>query len=168
MAPSPSSARNTNTRSPSFRSPPGKPPVGPALWLCGLALLVFPATRPGARLRVAAVGALVLGPVLVSAGVLGWRYFPNDAEFAPVARQAVIIAEKVALHTDAARTAPEVIDAPPGSLCEIISESGRWAYVAFATKTRGWVPMESIEKVIPEKPPDPPKFRKPKADGKTA
>ncbi|MES2920666.1 MAG: hypothetical protein V4819_03930 [Verrucomicrobiota bacterium] len=138
------------------------------VWICSLALLVFPATRPGARLRVAAVGALVLGPLLVSAGVLGWRYFPNDAEFAPVARQAVIITEKVALHTDAARTAPEVIDAPPGSLCEIISESGRWAYIAFATKTRGWVPMESIEKVIPEKPPAPPKFRKLKADGKTA
>ncbi len=137
-------------------------------WMCGLALLVFPATRPGARLRIVAAGALVLGPILVSAGVLGWRYFPNDAEFAPVAKQAVIIADKVALHTDAARTAPEVIDAPPGSLCEIISESGRWAYVAFATKTRGWVPMESIEKVIPEKPPAPPKFRKPKADGKTA
>jgi tetratricopeptide (TPR) repeat protein len=137
-------------------------------WLCGLALLVFPATRHGARLRIAAVGALVIGPILISAGFLGWRYFPDDAEFAPVARQAVIIAEKVALHTDAARTSPEVIDAPPGSLCEIISESGRWAYVAFATKTRGWVPMESIEKVIPEKPPVPPKFRKPKADGKTA
>ncbi len=138
------------------------------VWICGLALLVFPATRPGARLRVAAVGALVLGPVLISAGVLGWRYFPNDAEFAPLAKQAVIISEKVALHTAAARTAPEVIDAPPGSLCEIISESGRWAYVAFATKTRGWVPMESLEKVIPATPPAPPKFRKPKADGKTA
>ena len=138
------------------------------VWMCGLALLVFPATRPGARLRLGAVGALVLGPLLISAGFLGWRFFPNDAEFAPVAKQAVIITEKVALHTDAARTAPEVIDAPPGSLCEIISESGRWAYIAFATKTRGWVPMESIEKVLPEKPPAPPTFRKPKADGKTA
>jgi tetratricopeptide (TPR) repeat protein len=138
------------------------------VWLCALALLVFPATRPGARARVAAVAALVLGPVLVSAGVLGWRYFPNDAEFAPLARQAVIIAEKTALHTDAARTAPEVIDAPPGSLCEIITESGRWVYVAFASKTRGWVPVEAIEKVVPEKAPESPKFRKPKADGKTA
>ncbi len=138
------------------------------LWLCGLALLVFPATRPGARLRVAAVAALVLAPLLVSIGALGWRYFPNDAEFAPLAKQAVIIAEQTALHTDAARTAPEVIDAPPGSLCEIITESGRWAYVAFASKTRGWVPVESIEKVVPEKAPEPPKFRKPKADGKTA
>ena len=138
------------------------------LWLCGLAILVFPATRVGAKLRVAAVGALVLGPLLISVGILGWRYFPNDAEFAPIVKQAVIIAEKVALHTDAARTAPEVIDAPPGSLCEIITESGRWAYVAFATKTRGWLPLESIEKIIPEKPPEIPKFRKPKADGKSA
>ena len=138
------------------------------LWLCGLALLVFPATRPGAGLRVAAAGALVLAPLLVSIGALGWRYFPNDAEFAPLAKQAVVIAEKTALHTDAARTAPEVIDAPPGSLCEIITESGRWVYVAFASKTRGWVPIESIEKVAPDKTPEPPKFSKPKADGKTA
>ncbi len=138
------------------------------LWLCGLAILVFPATRLGNRLRVAAVAALVIGPLLVSLGALGWHYFPDDSEFAPLARQAVIIAEKAALHTDAARTAPEVIDAPPGSLCEIITESGRWAYVAFATKTRGWVPIEAIEKVVPIKAPEPPKFRKPKADGKSA
>ena len=110
----------------------------------------------------------MIGPLVVSAGLLGWRYFPNDAEFAPVSRQAVIIDEKVALHTDAARTSPEVIDAPPGSLCEIIGESGRWTYVAFATKTRGWIPTESIEKVKPLKAPGPPKFRKPKADGKSA
>jgi hypothetical protein len=80
----------------------------------------------------------------------------------------VVTGEKVALHADAARTAPEVIDAPPGSLCEIIAESGRWVYVAFATKTRGWVPIESIEKIIPNKTPEPPKFRKPKAGEKTA
>ena len=110
----------------------------------------------------------MLAPLLVSIGALGWRYFPNDAEFAPLAKQAVVIAEKTALHTDAARTAPEVIDAPPGSLCEIITESGRWVYVAFASKTRGWVPIESIEKVAPDKTPEPPKFSKPKADGKTA
>jgi len=138
------------------------------VWLCGLAILVFPATRPGARLRVSAVAALVLGPLLVSVGMIGWRHFPDDAEFAKVEKQAVIIQEKIALHTDAARTAPEVIDAPPGSLCEIITLSGRWAYVAFATKTRGWVPIEAIEKVLPDKPPELPKFRKPKPDGKTA
>ena len=33
---------------------------------------------------------------------------------------------------------------------------------------RGWVPVEAIEKVVPEKAPEPPKFRKPKADGKSA
>ncbi|MES2475647.1 MAG: BatD family protein [Verrucomicrobiota bacterium] len=138
------------------------------LWLCGLALLVFPATRPGARLRWAAIAALVVGPLLVSGGLLGWRYFPNDAQFAPVTRQAVIVQEKVALHTDAARTAPEVIDAPPGSLCEVIRESGSWVYIAFASKTRGWVLRETLEMVQPATPPAPPKFRKPKGDGKSA
>jgi hypothetical protein len=138
------------------------------LWLCGLALLVFPATRHGAGIRLVASGVLVVGPLLVASGLLGWRYYPNDATFSPLERQAVIIGEKIALHTDAARTAPEVIDAPPGSLCEIIRVSGRWAYVAFASKTRGWIPIESIEKVVPEKAPAPPNFRKPKSDGKSA
>ncbi len=138
------------------------------VWSCVLALLVFPATRSGARIRIFAIAALVLGPLIASVGILGCRYFPDDAEFAPIASQAVIISEKAVLHADAARTSPEVIDAPPGSLCHVIRESGRWAYVAFATKTRGWVPVESIEKVLPTEAPSPPKFRKPKADGKTA
>ncbi len=138
------------------------------LWLCGLSLLVFPATRSGAWVRIAAVGCFVLGPMIASVGILGWRYFPNDAEFASMEHQAVIISENSVLHADAARTSPEVIDAPPGSLCEIIRESGDWTYVAFATKTRGWVPRECVEKILPNETPTPPKFRKPKADGKTA
>lgn len=138
------------------------------LWLCGLAALVFPATRPDARIRLAAVAAWVIGPMLAACGALGWYYFPNDAEFAPLARQAVIVGEKNVLHADASRTSPEVIDAPPGSLCEVIRESGRWAYVSFATKTRGWIPIESVEKIMPSSPPVPPTIRKPKADGKSA
>jgi hypothetical protein len=137
-------------------------------WLCVLALLVFPATRPGARLRVAAIAALIVGPLLVACGGLGWRYFPDDSEFAPIERQAVIIADGAVLHADASRTSPEVIDAPAGSLCEIIRKSGRWAYVAFATKTRGWIPVESIETVIPSGPLKPLQSRKPKVDGKSA
>jgi tetratricopeptide (TPR) repeat protein len=135
------------------------------LWMFGISMLVFPATRSGARIRIAAVAALLVSPVMILTGGLGWRYFPSDAEFAPAQRQAVIITENVTLHTDASRTAPEVIDAPPGSLCEVIQKSGRWAYIAFATKTRGWVPHEAIENVVPEEPPAVPKFRKPKADG---
>lgn len=137
-------------------------------WLCGLALLVFPATRPYSRLRVAAFAALLIAPLIAACGALGWRYYPDDAEFAPLSRQAVVITDKAVLHAEAARTSPEVIDAPPGSLCEVIRESGRWAYVAFATKTRGWIQMESIEKLVPSTPPSPPTIRKPKVDGKSA
>ena len=57
------------------------------------------------------------------------------------------------------RPAPFARSSPPAWL---------WSYVAFATKTRGWLPIEAIEKVVPDKAPEPPKFRKPKADGKTA
>ena len=110
----------------------------------------------------------VIGPMLMSLGGLGWRYFPDDADFAPLERQAVIIGDKVVLHSDAARTSPEVIDAPPGSLAEVFQRSGRWAYVGFATKTRGWVPVESIEMIVPKDTPDPPKVRKTAADGSSA
>lgn len=137
-------------------------------WMIALGLLVFPASHPGARIRLAAVCGLVVGPLLVTTGALGWRYFPNDAQFAAIDRQAVIVAPDAVLHSDAARNAPEVIDAPPGSLCEIIQQSGRWAYVGFATRTRGWIPLESLEKVIPDTPPTVPEIRKPKADSSSA
>ena len=72
------------------------------------------------------------------------------------------------VHSDAARTSPEVIDAPPGSLCEIVRLSGDWAYIAFASKTRGWIPAAALEKVIPDTPPAPPKIRKPPANERSA
>lgn len=134
-------------------------------WMLVLGLLAFPATRAGSRWRVAGVIGFILGPMLMSLGALGWRYFPDDAAFAPLVRQAVVTSDKVVLHSDAARTSPEVIDAPPGSLAEVLQRSGRWAYVSFATKTRGWVPVEAIEMVIPEGTPEPPKLRKAAADG---
>ncbi|MFK7851552.1 MAG: hypothetical protein AB8D78_11290 [Akkermansiaceae bacterium] len=137
-------------------------------WFLVLGLLVFPATRSGSRWRVAGVAGLVSGPLLLSLAGLGYYHYPDDAEFAPVVRQGVIIGEKVVIHTDAARTSPEVIDAPPGSLAEVIQKTGRWAYIGFATKTRGWVPVESIKMIIPEEKPEIPKVRKATADGSSA
>jgi tetratricopeptide (TPR) repeat protein len=137
-------------------------------WLLLIGLLVFPATRAGSGWRVAGVAGFVLGPLLMSLGALGWRYFPDDADFAPLESQAVVVGEKVVLHTDAARTSPEVIDAPPGSVAEVIKRSGEWAYVGFATKTRGWVQVGSIEMVIPKSKPEPPKVNKSAADGSSA
>jgi hypothetical protein len=137
-------------------------------WMLVIGLLVFPATRIGSPWRVAGVVGFVLGPLMMSLGGVGWRYFPDDAGFAPIARQAVVVGEKVVLHTDAARTSPEVIDAPPGSVAEVIRRSGDWAYVAFATKTRGWVLIDAIEMVIPKGKPMPPKVKKAASDGSSA
>lgn len=138
------------------------------VWLLVLGLLIFPATRVGARWRVAGVVGFIVGPLMISLGALGWHYFPDDAEFAALERQAVIVGQEVVLHTDAARTSPEVIDAPPGSLVEVLKRSGRWAYVGFATKTRGWVEAGNLEMVVPEGAPEPPKARKAEADGSSA
>lgn len=137
-------------------------------WCCLLGWLVFPASRSGSRWRIAALAALAFGPPALTVGALGWRYYPNDASFANPIRQAVVVNPDTVVHTDAARTSPQVIDAPPGSLCEIIHQSGSWSYIAFATKTRGWVPTSAIERIIPQSPLRPPKIRKPAADGKSA
>ncbi|WP_411825685.1 hypothetical protein [Luteolibacter sp. AS25] len=138
------------------------------VWILAVGLLIFPATRRGARWRVLGVIGFILGPILISLGALGWRHYPDDAEFAPLAKQGVIIGEKVVLHTDAARTSSQVIDAPPGSLAEVIRRTGDWSYIGFATKTRGWVPTESIEMIVPEGKPEVPKVRKATVDGSSA
>jgi len=137
-------------------------------WMIALGLLCFPATRPGSRIRVAAVTALVAAPIAAGVGGLGWRYYPDDARFAAPAEQAVVVADDAVLFTDANRSSPEVIDAPPGSLCRVVAERGRWVYVSFATRTRGWVPAEKVERLIPDAPPEPPSATRPRAsDGST-
>ncbi len=138
------------------------------LWICVLGALAFPATRPGANIRALAIVALICGPMFSLCAGLGWRYFPRDTEFTPLVAQAVIVQDNQTLFTDASRTSTEVIEAPVGSLCEIIHQSGRWAYISFATKTHGWIPIEAIEKVIPDDKPTVPKISKPKADDNSA
>jgi tetratricopeptide (TPR) repeat protein len=137
-------------------------------WILLLAVLVFFATRPGNRLRIFGVVGLILAPLIIIFTLLGCHYYPNDAQFAQLSKQAVIVGDKIVLYTDASRTSPEVIDAPPGSLAEVIDESGDWAYVGFATRTRGWVPIEFVKKIIPNQKPEPPKVLKSTADGSSA
>ena len=127
------------------------------LWTAGLALLVFPATRYGSRIRIAAIAAIVTAPLISGAGFAGWRWYPDDARFAPAAEQAVVTADRADIRTDAARNAPLVIQAPAGSLCRILMRSGDWTYVAFANATRGWVPNEVIAPVVVHETPAPPK-----------
>lgn len=127
--------------------------VWAAGWLVALGLLTFPASRPGARSRLAAVIALVIAPVLAAIGALAWRHYPDDAAFAPLAEQAVITADRAVLFTDASRSSTEVIDAPPGSLCRVVADRGRWLYVSFATRTSGWIPAGQAERLVPLHPP---------------
>lgn len=126
-------------------------------WLVGIGLLVFPATRPGAGIRIAAIAGFVSAPLMAVSGYLAWRHYPDDARFAPPREQVVVVADTSEVRTDAARTAPKVIDAPAGSLCRILTRSGEWAYVAFTNESRGWVPLVDIRPLLPETAPEPPK-----------
>ena len=138
------------------------------LWIFTLSLLTIAATKRNSSARYFATVGLILGPILAFCATFAWRAYPKDGEFAKDKLQAVIIHENATLHSEASRTSPEVIDAPPGSLCTILHQSGRWSYVGFATKTRGWIPNDMIEKILPDSPPKAPEFRKPKANDKSA
>ncbi len=137
------------------------------VWLVALGILICFATRAGSKARIPAVIGLILGPMIAAVGALGSHYYPDDSRFAPTARQAVVVGEKATLHAEASRTSQEVIDAPAGSLCEILKDRGNWLYVSFATKTRGWIPVEEVEKVLPDKKPEAPKLHKPDADSRS-
>ncbi len=142
--------------------------VAAAAWGVVLGLLVFPATRPGASLRMAAIAAFVTAPLIAVCGALGWHYYPDDARFAPLNEQAVVVADTATVRTDAARTAPTVIEAPAGSLCKLVSRSGEWAYVAFTNDSRGWVPLVDIRPLVPETSPEAPKPRSTKGGDNNA
>ena len=137
-------------------------------WLFVVSLLVFPATFRGSTWRVPAIAGLVIAPLVASCAGLAWRYYPDDAEFAALDNQAVVISADTLLHTEASRTAPEVIEAPQGSLLEVLHIRGDWAYAAFASGTRGWIPLETIEKIVPDGAPEPPSLRKPRAHSRSA
>ncbi len=128
-------------------------------WAAVISLLIFPATRSGSKLRIAAVAALVIGPLLSIACAVGRHYYPDDSQFAPYSDQAVIVTDKATIFADASRSAGQVIQAPGGSLCRVIQRSDRWIYVAFATQTRGWIPVEHIEPLVPTSPPTTPSFQ---------
>jgi tetratricopeptide (TPR) repeat protein len=136
-----------------------------AAWAVVLGLLVFPATRRGAGIRIAAIAAFVAAPIIAACGVVGWHYYPDDAAFAPAKEQAVVVADRAIVRTDAARTAPKVIEAPAGSLCKLVTRSGEWAYVAFTNESRGWVPLVDIRPLVPETNPEAPKPRTTKGSG---
>jgi tetratricopeptide (TPR) repeat protein len=133
--------------------------VGASAWILAIGLLIFPATHSGAGVRIAAIAGFVTAPLLAVGGLLAWRHYPDDARFAPARDQVVIVADSSEVRTDAARTAPKVIDAPAGSLCRILTRSGEWAYVAFTNESRGWVPLVDIQPILPETTPQPPKLR---------
>jgi tetratricopeptide (TPR) repeat protein len=117
-------------------------------WLVAIGVLGLLLTRPGSPAKPTAIALLVIGPVLLLTGGLGWYYYPDDARFAPVERQAVVVAPDTMVRTAASRNAADVIMAPAGSLAEVVATRGRWTYLSFASKTRGWVPSDTVEPLV--------------------
>jgi hypothetical protein len=131
------------------------------VWMIVISILMFPATHRGSRLRLAALASLTLSPLLAVGSAMAWHYYPDDSIFAPYAEQAIVVAEKTIVYADASRTSGQVIEVPAGSLCRVIRRTDHWVYIAFASQTRGWVPHDRIEYLIPVSPPQVPDFSSP-------
>ncbi|TAE92135.1 MAG: hypothetical protein EAZ81_03720 [Verrucomicrobia bacterium] len=131
-----------------------------SLWLAALSLLTIPATSAGSRWRIAAILSLLVCPILTFASLFAQKIYPDDSIFAPLEEQAVVVMDQSTVYAEASRTSGKVIEVPAGSLCRIIRRSDRWVYIAFATQTRGWVPADQIEQLIPTSPPTVPDFSK--------
>lgn len=145
--------------------------IAAAAWLLLLATLVTLLTKRGSRWRATSLIAVLIAPLLAIVGIIALIYYPDEAKFAPIERIAVVTADKTVIRTDASRNSEEVIDAPMGSVCQILQQSGRWTYVSLASTTRGWVPSDQIAPVIPHTKPKPPDVKriKPRPDeGKSA
>lgn len=145
--------------------------IAAAAWLLLLATLITLLTKRGSRWRIASLIAVLIAPLLAIVGIIALYYYPDEAKFAPIERIAVVTADKTVVRTDASRNSEEVIDAPMGSVCEILQQSGRWTYVSLASKTRGWLPSDQIVPIIPHTKPKAPDAKrvKPRPDeGKSA
>lgn len=133
------------------------------LWIFLSSTLALAVTRRASLSRITAYFGCGVASLLVILSLLSWKYYPKDARFSSLQDQAIVIQDKTVLLADAAKTSPEVIDAPPGTVCKIIRQTGNWAYIATAAGTRGWVLTEMIEKLLPQSPPQVPHINKPKA-----
>ena len=104
------------------------------------------ASRSG---RTGAWAGLISGGGLATAATICWVYYPDDAEFAPLAQQGIITsAERIEARTEASTAGSTVIEAPPGSRCRILAPRGPWTYVEFANLTRGWLPTAQVSNLV--------------------
>lgn len=121
-------------------------------WLILISLLALFLTPRGSPWKPTGIALLVIGPVLSIGGGIGWRYYPDDARFAAPQDQLVVVSPDTMVRTAASRNAKDVINAPAGSLAEVIATRGSWTYIGFATKTRGWVPSDAVERLVVDGP----------------
>jgi hypothetical protein len=121
-------------------------------WLILISLLGIFLTPRGSPWKPTAIALLVIGPLLAIGGAIGWRYYPDDSRFAAPRNQVVVVSPDTMVRTAASRNAKEVINAPAGSLAEGIATRGSWSYIGFATKTRGWIPGETVEPLVVDGP----------------
>jgi len=110
--------------------------------LCFILFFVMLTLRYGLAFRGAAVRAGVIVAfvlLVVTAGLTTVKY---DMDF--LTTRAVITADECAVYTGPSDLSPKELDAAPGLVVEVLSESGDYYNVLFENKRRGWIRKDLV------------------------
>lgn len=117
-----------------------------SLWLIGLGVLARFALV-SSRGRVAALSALILGCVILSASALAYVFYPKT-ETAQAAPDALISSSKAeAVRTEPSAGGSVIVNATPTTTSLIITRRGPWSYIELPDSTRGWIRSEALSEI---------------------
>lgn len=127
-----------------------------SIWVTGLAALTLAAFSTGG-IRTAAWSCLVAAPTLALASWTALHFYPDDTGVAPPEELVVVTSpERIAARTEASHNGQLVIEVPPGSPGRLLAPRFGWSYVELANGTRGWIPSDALDTLVPSETPQPP------------
>ena len=124
-----------------------------SIWLLALSALYLWLFRlRGSRLA-SLVLLTTLSAIILPLAIYGSRAYPKH--LSNYAHLSVVLEDEVSAYTEplnhSEKERSTVIQAPPASLCEVITQRGNWCYVSFLQGSRGWVRQQAISAIQEEK-----------------
>lgn len=119
------------------------------LWLLLLGAGVAIAATNG-RLRGWCIAAVVLGVLLLPAGIAGAAWRPMGVD--RVKNIFIVTSPSSKAYTAASTTSGTVIDLPPGSQIRLLEKRGAWSYVEIPNPSdnlRGWMEQDALTALWP-------------------
>ncbi len=122
-------------------------------WLLVLSALCLWLFRPRGSRLASLVLLTTLSAIILPLAIYSSRQYPEH--LSSYAHLSVILEDEVSAYTEPLNHSEQeraaVIQAPPASLCEVITQRGDWCYVSFLQGSRGWVRQQEISAIQEEK-----------------